>query len=188
MKLIIAAVSNTTITAAVATAAGALIVGIIAAWTAGVRQKRDLKAEEVRLEMQLRSGREIRERDHLRTVLDEALTAGRVRHEQFRDIWRRNEYGVVAVERTRAEHAGEISVQFNRLTLRLGRGHEVVVAYGMFRDAMSRMVDLLMAALRPGETAENRSDLLTPANRNVLKALDDFIDKAVALAGTPPTV
>lgn len=54
---------------------GALLVSLIAAVTAGRRQKRSLDAERTRLTDQLAHDRKLHDLEHLRVLLDEAMEA-----------------------------------------------------------------------------------------------------------------
>jgi hypothetical protein len=144
--------------------------------------KARLSAEEERLRTQLAYDREMREREALRNVLDDALDAARV------------EYGWIAISSNEnafgqkpSNNTGAIGLAGSRLVIRLGRGHPVVARYRELREAIE---DARWIIWRPldGEDVVARKLVLKKEIDRSAKALVAFADAAASLVGGPMAI
>lgn len=82
----VAGATQTNQTAAILAFAGAILVAIIAAYTAGRRQVRALRAERERQADRLAHERQLQDVEHLRQFLDEAAAAFEAAHDALVEL------------------------------------------------------------------------------------------------------
>jgi hypothetical protein len=121
----IVAATSTSETGPILAFVGALLVAVIAAYTADRRQERALEAERRRQQAGLRHEREQADVTDLRSVLEEALS---VANDAL------NSVGVAFGAQVEARglsgrSIGKMSAQLDRLHVRLGQGDPMVEAY-----------------------------------------------------------
>lgn len=167
---------DTALIAAVAASASALVVGAATVTQVLVSQRQQLKHD-----------REIRELQVLRDALDEALTSARQRYGITRDLRRGWRFGEPAIKEL-AETQPLVPIARAKLLVRLGRTHPVAESYNVVRRELNALADLITETLGEGESPESREASCETQSERVRRALDDFIDKAAALAGIDHTV
>jgi hypothetical protein len=140
--------------------------------------KARLSAEEERLKTQLAYDREMREREALRNVLDDALDAARVA------------YGWIAISSNedafgqKPSNTGAIGLAGSRLVIRLGRGHPVVARFRELREAIEDARTIISRPL-DGEDVVARKLVLKNEITRATDALVAFADAAASLVGGP---
>jgi LPXTG-motif cell wall-anchored protein len=129
----VAAATGTDQTGPILAFVGALLVAVIAALTAGRRQRRALDAESARLAQQLKHDRELSDVAHLRELLDNAAYAYESAFRALRDLGLavdRKEFGEVKATYASADTAlEEFRATTSRLRLRFVLDHPIVTGY-----------------------------------------------------------
>jgi len=175
------------------TALVAVVIAVIAAWTAGRRQKRQLRAAGERQQGQLAHDRELADLDDLRGVLDDAaLTLNRasrahrlvgacvLREPMDREALSESEREIRAAREP-------CDALLARLWVRLGQEDPVTEAFAHATGALHE-IEASTIFVRNAPDAERREwvrrEHFGQADREFREGVDAFLDAAVRRAGT----
>jgi hypothetical protein len=171
----------------------AVVIAVIAAWTAGTRQKRQLNAQGERQGEQLAHARELADLDDLRRVLDDAALALDRAAQTHRPV------GALVLtdpihREDLAESLEEIRVArqtcdalLARLRVRLGRDDPVTKAFAQPAQALHKIESSAIGVYNNPSDAKWLAvfrEGFTPADRKFREGIDPFLDAAVQRAGT----
>ena len=193
----VAGATSTDATGPILAFVGAVLVALVAAYTAGRRQARALAAERERLRLQLEHERELADLADVRALFDTAATiladasralsaveSGLFTHgawigERAPDAWTTARRSAETIRATR-----------ERLSVRLTREHAAVIAYNRADEAAWNAVNAVVAmGPPPGGNAGDGFQEVQASHRQLLAAKDEFMSAAVETVGAHlPTV
>lgn len=163
-----AGATQTNQTGAILAFTGAILVAIIAAYTANrrqtkalraqdQRQREALQAEQARLETRLGHERRLQDVEHLRQFLDEAAEAFETAFEAHVDLFSALSTGARNVEyyKGAVEASVGLTVMARRVGLRFARDHRVYLRYEETKDAMGAQMTHLSEAVQRLRAADS---------------------------------
>jgi nucleotidyltransferase/DNA polymerase involved in DNA repair len=169
---------------------GAIVIAVLAAWTAGRRQKRQLREDGVRQAAALAHDRELADLADLRVLLDEAAVAlDHAVPAELVSLQLGSDARKLGTKRTIEDDARALDALHARLSVRMGPRHDITLSLGeatrslrAIGNQIPRGSDALDA-----EALAERERLMGNALEGLVRCSEALVQAAVDRAGTVPT-